>query len=200
MVDAECTAQYVLPSLVLPSVWMEARTDGDPPRCPVLQLPEQYSWEVQYRRLGPAAGSGGKPGEWRAQEVASGGLQAEVAGLESGTKYSFRARPVLAAAAPGEATRRGEWSGEAQLCTTGSAPRRASAAGASGMGDPAKKQAQQAQQAQAQRAAEDAEATAKARRRQAEVRLPSGACGRRMDGGAQPQQLPGLSFKPTPLT
>ena len=62
------------------------------PACPpdlttcLLQMPDCFYWELQYRPIIPSH----PPGAWQELQVQSGELEAEVGGLDPGTKYAFR--------------------------------------------------------------------------------------------------------------
>ena len=70
-----------------------------PARLPAflpVQLPDCFYWELQYRPLIPSH----PPGACQQLQVHSGELEAEVGGLDPGTKYAFRWVGEAAAAAP----------------------------------------------------------------------------------------------------
>lgn len=60
-----------------------------PPSPWCVQLPDCFFWELQYRALIPNQPLGG----WDELEVATGGMEVEVTGLDPGTKYAFRWGP-----------------------------------------------------------------------------------------------------------
>lgn len=57
-----------------------------PPPAPLAQLPACFFWELQYRAIVPNQ----QLGAWEELEVANGGMEVEVTGLDPGTKYAFR--------------------------------------------------------------------------------------------------------------